>query len=203
MTLAVRQAASQEIHVLTGLSADINNKARFFQVPVSVQFLPTKKAFGSFLFAVDLGIPIARKGTDSAFTLEQNLPPSKAVSKKTSERYVSVLFGYRAYLNRAPDTRFFMDLIPLGISWQRFTIRRQDYDPFRYELLDPDIDTKVNGYIAGIGFGFKRGPLTIQSHAYSPLARKDPAYKQSYQYGAPLQLTAGYILFTGRKKQIQ
>lgn len=188
----------------TGLAFDLNNSGSFKQIPLSLQWMiPARLNKSSFVFKADFSFPVGGRGKDSAFTLASGLPPAIAVDKTTRNTSWSFLIGYRFVFNTSLEkNRFFIDFLPIGLSFQSFKISYKNFNKSDYEVINPDVDMKRRGLVGCLGVGYILNDLVFQVHAQSPILvveKKD--YAVSYRSAAPLQLTVGYLFKISKHKK--
>ncbi|RYY58493.1 MAG: hypothetical protein EOO05_16270 [Chitinophagaceae bacterium] len=194
LILSYAHASAQQLGVSTGLAMDLNNNARFKQVPLSVQWVPNSERRFAFLVKLDAALPLPSSRQVEAYTLQSGFAQSSSVQEKISNPWVALSIGFRFRKNLQKGGRyFFADLLPVGLANQWFNIAYKDYDNVNYEILNPDTELNKRGLFTGYGLGFVMKNFLAQAHVYSPLLASKGDYKLSYKFNAPLSITIGYL----------
>jgi hypothetical protein len=153
----------------SGISLDINNHAKFQQVPLSVEWQSGRSEKHKLIFRGDVGFPIPNRNYDSAYTLENGLPPAVAIQKSIEDYWYSVSMGVRYFIKtKSEDSRFIVDFFPVGFSQQKFKIHYKSYNKAAYDIINPDVGLNRAGFVFSIGVGYCRRNLIL--HCFLPSA---------------------------------
>ena len=195
MIYAIPSFGQARLGFSTGFSIDINNGSRFQNIPLSVQWLPAKKGNGSFLLKADVGIPLTRRESDSAYTLSAGLPSAIAVEKRLKSHLLTLGVGYRFRVAaKTNGNHYFIDVLPLGLSSQQFKPAYVNFDKTAYDILNPDVELNRTGFVFGCGLGYQQSNFVAQVHVQTPPTASKGRYQLSHKLNAPLQLSVGYLL---------
>ena len=186
----------------SGISLDINNHAKFQQIPLSVEWQSGISEKHKLIFRGDVGFPVPGRTYDSAYTLEGGLPPAIAVQKNIEDYWYTISMGVRWFIKAgSEDARFIIDFFPLGFTQQKFKIHYKNYDKSDYNIINPDVGLNRAGFVLSAGVGYYRKNLILQMHLQTPPAVSEKRYALSYHLNAPLLFTVGYLLKYSKNKR--
>lgn len=185
----------------SGIAVDINNKARYTQLPLALEWVTGKSKKHKLIFRVNAALPLPNKNYDSAYTLNSGLPPSVAVQKNIKNTWFSFSMGSRFLLKtKSANNYCFIDFFPIGICQQKFTIVYKNYDNTNYEIINPDVDFNRASFISSLTIGYLRKNLLFQVYAQTPPLASMGRYEQSFKLNAPLMITVGYFFKYAKTK---
>ena len=186
----------------SGISLDMNNHVKFQQIPLSVEWQSGRSEKHKLIFRGDVGFPIPNRNYDSAYTIENSLPPAIAVQKNIEDYWYTISMGVRYLIKtKSKDARFIVDFFPLGFSQQKFKIHYKSYDKADYNIINPDVGLNRAGFVLSLGAGYYTKNLVIQIHFQTPPAVSEKRYALSYHLNAPLLFTVGYLLKYPKNKR--
>jgi len=198
--------AQSFISLSTGISANINKPNQsFYHIPLSLQWKPSPKENNPFFVEFDYGIPFIAKSSGNAYTLNPSLPAAVNLEETICPNIFTVSIGFRIFLyTNKKNNSFYLNLLPFGISNQNFKVTYKNYDKENYEVLNPDVNKDLTGFVASVAavYNFHKGKqdMMIMLHLQSPTTRRKGDYPLSYKSVAPLQLTFGYNFYYNKGK---
>jgi hypothetical protein len=194
--------SQQKLAVSSGIAIDINNEQAFKQLPLSIQWITGRSKKHSLIIKADIAIPFGHTSYDSAYTLTPGLPAAIATEKNIKNKWGTLSLGGRFYINlKNKSQQFFADIFPIGFGWQTFIVKYKNFDKMNYEVINPDVDKSKASFCSSMGAGFSRNNFVVQLHVQTPIYASRGRYDRSFNFSAPLQLTAGYIFNLRKSKQ--
>jgi hypothetical protein len=198
--------AQSSISLSTGISSDLNNAHHsFYHIPFSLQWKPSTRKRAAFFVEFDYDFPVSTKSSGQAYTLNPSLP-KEVTLKETVHPYIfsaSIGFKIHIYTNKKNNS-FYLNLLPIGYSFQNIKVSYKNFDKENYEILNPDVSLKrggfVNAFEAEYNFHNTKQDMKLMIHIQSPPLRKTGDYPLSYKFVAPLQLTFGYNFYYNKRK---
>lgn len=185
-------AMSQSLLIAAGIATDSNNPGNPFNfIPVEIQWYPFEKTTLSLVCHYDAGLNAHGKG--DAYTLTPSLPGHITLK----EKYRTNILTIGASLNMGIYTggnhnKVYFSIMPLAYCLQDFKAAYKNYDNTNYEILDPDISKRHEGFtiLFGIQYHFNRNKQ-LALHFQSPLLLAEDK-SSNYMYAAPVRLMFGY-----------
>ncbi len=205
IVFAINGKTQSSLVAATGISIDVNNNAyTFYHIPVTLEWMGNVKK--SFLLKLDYDIPFHATVTDYAYTLNNSLPASIALRKKIIPYIFDISIGWRIHLfTNKQNNKFYLDLLPIGLSNQNIHVVYSGYDKNNYSILNPDESLNKGGFFISAGFVYsahlKGNNLMVMLYLQSPPATRRGDYAVSYRFCAPLQLTVGYDFLSLKKRK--
>jgi hypothetical protein len=192
--------AQPSVSVSTGISKDINNSISFFQIPFSVIWHPSGNKKAPVIFELDYLLPLGNKSSGNAYTLNPSMPEKIVLKEKISPFVFTASFGFRIHLLTTKENNaFYLNIVPVGVCWQKINVSYEKYDHSNYEIMNPDVDSKVGGVVMSMApvyyFHKTKQDIMLMLHLQTPLLKGKRDYQLSYKYVAPLQLTFGYNFY--------
>lgn len=194
--------AQSFLSISTGISTDLNqNRKSFYHIPVSLQWKPFSSPNEPFLLELNYSFPLTAKGSGNAYTLNPQLPESVTLTETIQPWMFTISLGFQIRLLSKKNNTVYLDLFPLGICKQNFKIHYKNYDKENYEVLNPDLNRTVGGYVTSMAavYNFNRYMIATL-HLQTPTFTKKDDYPLAYKPIAPLQLTFGYKFYYKKRK---
>ncbi|MEP6749285.1 MAG: hypothetical protein ABJB86_16240 [Bacteroidota bacterium] len=179
-----------------GYQIDINNsKTRLVNSGLQLAFVFKKQKY-EILLQVQRSWPQSARYTDSAFTVNPNLPLYTAAPKTLSASSFSFAVGHRIKIaGRKTNNSFFVKAFT-GITDQKTTVAYQ-YDKSNYIILNPDQTIEHAGIYVSGGFEYMR--KFAHSRFFAELNFSSPPsgtikYSASFNLVAPVSFNVGYSI---------
>lgn len=186
-------------------STEDNNKPYIIlqQIYTGIQLSKLKRHNYEYAFQLSVGIPIAKKGFDSSFTLNTNFPLYAPANKTIKVNAISTYFIQKYKLIDFKSNDDINLLLNTGLVFRQIKVTYNN-DKNNYIILNPDKTKMVFGGSLGFGFQYthtyKKNRFFIQADIDFPIITKKDKYVNSFKTLFPLTILAGYSFEIKNKK---
>lgn len=189
------------IEPFAGYQKDLNNK-NFQLLNTGIQLAYTRSRRYEMIFQLQKSWPTGGNSSDSAFTLNPNLPLYSAAVKQTRPWAITAAFGNRIKILGTHSKNSVNIKIFTGFVYQRVSVRYQ-YDKTNYIVLNPDKTLQAAGVFLSGGLEYMRqlptGRLFGEINFSTPPATGKLNYPYSFNLMAAFSVNIGYAILLKNK----